>query len=218
MMSSKEIYSKLSAYGVIPVIAIEEEESALPLADALIKGGLPVAEITFRTPAAAKVIARIHSERPEIILGAGTLLSLEHLSLAYTSGASFGVAPGLNPKIVIEANRLGLPFIPGTVTPTEIEQALSLGTKNLKFFPAAASGGLEMIKALAGPYAHAGIKFVPTGGVNLNNLEEYLRADIVLCLGGTWIAPREAISAGNWIQITDNCLKTMELVRNVRGQ
>jgi 2-dehydro-3-deoxyphosphogluconate aldolase/(4S)-4-hydroxy-2-oxoglutarate aldolase len=186
------------------------------LADSLIEGGLPVAEITFRTPAAAKVIDRMHNERPEILLGAGTILTLDNLTLARKSGAGFGVSPGLNPGIVTEANRSGFPFIPGVVTPTEIEHALSLGAKVLKFFPAAASGGLEMINALAGPYAHTGVKFLPTGGVNLNNLEDYLRSDAVLGLGGTWIAPKEVIAAGKWAQIRENCRRTIEIVRKVR--
>ena len=217
-MSPEDLQFDLKAYGVVPVIAIEDEESAIPLSDSLIEGGLPVAEITFRTPAAAKVIDRMHSERPEILLGAGTILTLDNLSQAKKAGAGFGVSPGLNPTVVNEASRSGFPFIPGVVTPTEIEQALALGVKLLKFFPAAASGGLEMTKALAGPYAHTGVKFLPTGGVNLNNMVEYLRSDAVLCLGGTWIAPKGAIAAGKWAQIRENCRRTVEIVRKVRGE
>jgi 2-dehydro-3-deoxyphosphogluconate aldolase/(4S)-4-hydroxy-2-oxoglutarate aldolase len=214
-MKYQELYSKLKTYGVIPVIAIENEEFAIPLADALIEGGLPVAEITFRTLAAADVIARIHSERPEILLGAGTILSLDDLALAKQSGASFGVAPGLNPQIVSEAKRMDFPFIPGVVTPTEIEKALSLENTILKFFPAAASGGLKTIKALSAPYMHVGVKFMPTGGVNIENMSEYLKSEAVLCLGGTWIAPREAIVKGEWKKIRDNCIKAKAMVHNM---
>jgi 2-dehydro-3-deoxyphosphogluconate aldolase/(4S)-4-hydroxy-2-oxoglutarate aldolase len=202
---------------VVPVIAIESVDSALPLADALAEGGLPVAEITFRTAAGGEVIARIAKERPNVILGAGTVLSLENLRAAKAAGARFGVAPGTNPDIVAEAARLGLPFIPGVVTPSDVERALALGAKIQKFFPAEASGGLNMIKALAAPYGHTGVKFMPTGGVTPANLEEYLKNEAVLCVGGTWIATKELISGKKWADIRDNCRKAMEIVRKVRG-
>lgn len=216
-MTQEQLQQKLKGYGVVPVIAIESVEAALPLADALAAGGLPVAEITFRTAAGGTVIARIAKERPELILGAGTVLSLENLRAAKSAGASFGVAPGTNPDIVAEAGRLGLPFIPGVVTPSEVEKALALGARIQKFFPAEASGGLAMIKALAAPYGHTGVKFMPTGGVSPANLEEYLKNDAVLCVGGTWIATKELIGAGKWEQIRDNCRKAMEVVRKIRG-
>lgn len=215
-MNKEELFQKLSSYGVVPVIAIDSVASALPLADALIEGGLPVAEVTFRTAAAGEVIARLKAERPQLILGAGTILSLENLRRAVEAGARFGVAPGTNPQIVNEAARLGLPFIPGVVTPSEIEQALSLGAKILKFFPAEASGGLQMIKALHGPYGHTGARFMPTGGVKPDNLEAWLSLDAVACVGGTWIASKEAIAAGKWEQIRDNCRKALEIVRKLR--
>ena len=216
-MTNEELLQKVKSYGVVPVIAIESAEAALPLADALSEGGLPVAEITFRTAAAGEVIARIGKERPGVILGAGTVLNLENLKAAKSAGARFGVAPGLNPEIVAEASRLGMPFIPGVVTPSEIERALSLGAKLLKFFPAEASGGAAMIKALAAPYAHTGVKFVPTGGISQANLEEYLRLEAVACVGGTWIATKELIASGSWDRIRDNCRQAMDLVRRLRG-
>jgi 2-dehydro-3-deoxyphosphogluconate aldolase/(4S)-4-hydroxy-2-oxoglutarate aldolase len=216
-MNKDQLFEMLKKYGVVPVIAIDSVEAALPLVDALVEGGLPIAEITFRTAAAGEVIAKIGKERPDVILGAGTILSLENLRLARQAGARFGVAPGLNPEIVAEANRLELPFIPGVVTPTDIEKALSLGAKIQKFFPAEASGGLAMIKALAGPYGHTGVMFVPTGGVNPSNLEEYLSLGVVICVGGTWIAPKEAIAGKKWDQVRDNCRKAMEIVKRVRG-
>jgi len=216
-MTQEELLQTMKKYGVVPVIAIESAEAALPLADALAEGGLPVAEITFRTAAGGEVIARIGKDRPNVILGAGTVLSVENLRAAKAAGARFGVAPGTNPDIVTEAGRLGLPFIPGVVTPSEVEKALALGAKILKFFPAEASGGLAMIKALAAPYGHTGVKFMPTGGVSLSNLEEYLKNEAVLCVGGTWIATKELIKEKKWGDIRDNCRKAMEVVRKLRG-
>ena len=217
-MTNEEVFATLMKHVVVPVIAIDSVDAALPLADALIEGGLPVAEITFRTAAAAEVIAKIAKERPGLLLGAGTVLTTENLRRAKDTGARFGVAPGLNPDVVAEAGRLGLPFIPGVITPSEIEQALSLGVKLLKYFPAEAFGGLKVIKALSAPYAHAGVKFMPTGGVTAANLPDYLASDIVACVGGTWIASREAIAEKKWDQIRENCRAAVEIVRRVRAK
>lgn len=217
-MSTNDVFSQLSRHVVIPVIAIDAVEAAIPLADALIEGGLPVAEITFRTAAAADVIAKIAKERPGMIIGAGTVLNAENLRRARDAGASFGVAPGLNPEVVAEAFRLGMPFMPGVITPSEIEQALGLGLKLLKFFPAEAFGGLKVIKALSAPYAHTGVKFMPTGGVTAENLADYLATDAVACVGGTWIASREAIAERRWDRIKENCRAALETVRRVRKQ
>lgn len=216
-MSSSDVLEVVRKHVVVPVIAIDDARSAIPLADALMEGGLPVAEITFRTAAAAEVIARIAKERPSVILGAGTVLSTENLRRARDAGARFGVAPGLNPDVVREAGSLGLPFIPGVVTPSEVEQALALGATLLKFFPAEAFGGLKVIKALAAPYGHTGAKFMPTGGVTMTNLAEYLAVEVVVCVGGTWIASREAIAEKKWAQIRDNCKAAVELAKKIRG-
>jgi 2-dehydro-3-deoxyphosphogluconate aldolase/(4S)-4-hydroxy-2-oxoglutarate aldolase len=217
-MNSTDALEVLRRHGVVPVIAIDDEDSALSLADALTEGGLPVAEITFRTSAAAQVISKIAKERPELVLGAGTVLSAENVRRAKDAGALFGVAPGVNPEVLKEAARLDLPFVPGVVTPTEIEQALSLGARILKFFPAEAFGGLKVIKALAAPFAHLGVKFIPTGGITAANLADYLRTDIIACVGGTWIASRESIAEKKWAQIRDNCKSAVEVVRQVRAQ
>jgi 2-dehydro-3-deoxyphosphogluconate aldolase/(4S)-4-hydroxy-2-oxoglutarate aldolase len=216
-MSNVDVLEIVRKHVVVPVIAIDDAQSAIPLAEALMEGGLPVAEITFRTAAAAEVIARIARERPAVILGAGTVLSVENLRSARDAGARFGVAPGVNPAVVCEAGKLGLPFIPGVVTPSEVEQALALGARLLKFFPAEAFGGLKVIKALAAPYAHTGVKFMPTGGVTMTNLADYLAFEVVACVGGTWIAPREAIAEKKWAQIKDNCKTAVELVRKIRS-
>ena len=216
-MNGNDVFALLAKHVVVPVIAIDSAEAALPLADALLDGGLPVAEITFRTAAAAEVIARIAKERPAMVLGAGTVLTAENLGRAVDAGAKFGVAPGLNQDVVAEAAHRGLPFIPGVITPTEIEQALALGLKLLKFFPAEAFGGLKVIKALSAPYAHAGVRFMPTGGVSTANLPDYLVEKVVACVGGTWIASREAIAEKKWTQIRDNCKAAIEIVKRVRG-
>lgn len=216
-MNGDDVFSFLAKHVVVPVIAIDSADAALPLADALLEGGLPVAEITFRTAAAAEVIAKIARERPAMVLGAGTVLTAENLGRACDAGAKFGVAPGLNQDVVAEAAHRGLPFIPGVITPTEIEQALAIGLKLLKFFPAEAFGGLKVIKALSAPYAHAGVRFMPTGGVSPANLADYLAEKVIACVGGTWIAPREAIAEKKWAQIRDNCRAAVALVKTVRG-
>ena len=200
-----EIYQKIEEFRIVPVIAIEDADSALPLADALIGGGLPVAEITFRTEAASAVILKIAKERPDMLIGAGTILTIDNLKRAIDCGAKFGVAPGFNPKIVEESLKLNFPFSPGVMTPSDIEGALSLGIKVLKFFPAEAAGGTKMLKSLAAPYAHLGVRFIPTGGINLEILNNYLSIPQVLAVGGTWIANAEDIRKKNWKQISTNC-------------
>ncbi len=216
-MEEKELITKIESYGVIPVIAIESQSLALPLADALIEGGLSAAEITFRTPAAGEVIKMLKKERPQLLLGAGTILSIDNLVQAREYGAEFGVAPGLNPKIVTRAQEIGFPFFPGVVTPSEIDKGLSMGIKLLKFFPSEASGGIKMLKAVSGPYGHLGVKFIPTGGVNMDNLGEYLENKSVLAVGGTWIASKEMISAQKWDLIRANARAAKETVVKIRG-
>jgi 2-dehydro-3-deoxyphosphogluconate aldolase/(4S)-4-hydroxy-2-oxoglutarate aldolase len=201
----EEIYQIIERLRILPVIAIEDAASALPLADALIEGGLPVAEITFRTEAASAVISKIAKERPNILIGAGTILTIDNLKKAIDCGARFGVAPGFNPRIVEEALKLNFPFSPGVMTPSDIEGALGYGIKILKFFPAEAAGGTKMLKSLAAPYAHLGVRFIPTGGINLETLNNYLSIPQVLAVGGTWIAKAEDIKMKNWKQILINC-------------
>lgn len=216
-MEKKELFEKMEKYGVIPVIAIESPKLALPLADALINGGLPACEITFRTKAGGEVIKILKKEKPEILLGAGTILSKDNLVQAYDCGAEFGVAPGFNPEIVEKAQELGFPFFPGVMTPSEIDRAVSAGIKILKYFPSEASGGIPMLKAVSAPYAHLGIKYIPTGGININNLEEYLKLDLVLAVGGTWVAKKDMISGERWETITENARRVIDLVSRVRG-
>lgn len=213
---SEAIFTPIAQLGVVPVIAIDKAEAAIPLADALIDGGLPVVEITFRTAAAAEAIRKIAKERPKLIVGAGTVLTPENLEAAKSAGAAFAVAPGLNPKIVQQAQAIGLPFVPGVATPTDIELGLSLGCKYLKFFPAEANGGVPMLEALSAPYKHTGLRFVPTGGVSTNNLESYLKLETVAAVGGTWIAKKEDLAEGNWDAVRSRCKAALEIVAKVR--
>jgi len=211
-MEPNPVYLAIARHKVVPVIAIDEAKHALPLADALIEGGLPLAEITFRTAAAADVLLQLRSERPSLLLGAGTVLDRETLHLAKECGAQFALAPGFNPSVAVEALKIGLPFAPGIATPSEAEQAMTLGIKVLKFFPAGDAGGPRMLRSLSGPYGHTGVRFIPTGGVNLENLREYLAVPTVIAVGGTWIASREAIKAEQWDTIRSNCRQVVELI------
>jgi len=216
-MKTDEFTARISEFGVVPVIAIDRVEAALPLADALIAGGLPVAEITFRTASAADVIAALTSKRPSMFVGAGTVLTRDNLYHAIKAGARFCVAPGLNAEMVKRAQDGGVPFVPGVATPTEIEEALALGCKILKFFPAEAMGGIKMLDAIYAPYQHTGVRFVPTGGVTQANLEVYLRCKAVAAVGGTWIAKRDDIASAAWGEIKMRCAAAREIVAKVRS-
>jgi 2-dehydro-3-deoxyphosphogluconate aldolase/(4S)-4-hydroxy-2-oxoglutarate aldolase len=216
-MEQKDLMEMLKKLGVVPVIAIESVEDAIPMADALVAGGLPIAEITFRTAAAAEVIRKLKKERPSLMLGAGTILSVEQLVQARECGAVFGVTPGFNPQVVKKAVDVKFPLFPGVLTPSEIEQGLSFGLKVLKFFPSEAAGGVNMLKAVSAPYGHLGVKFVPTGGVSLKNLADYLALAQVLAVGGTWIATKETISAKKWGDIEKNAADVVQAVKKIRG-
>jgi 2-dehydro-3-deoxyphosphogluconate aldolase/(4S)-4-hydroxy-2-oxoglutarate aldolase len=216
-MAEPSVLSQVAGYGVVPVIAIDSVDAAIPLADALLQGGLPVVEITFRTAAAADVIRKIAKERPKLIVGAGTVLTTANLEAAKSAGAQFAVAPGLNPQIVQQAQQMGLPFVPGIATPSDIELGLSLGCKLLKFFPAEALGGTVMLEALSAPYKHTGVKFMPTGGASIKNLETYLKIDTVAAVGGTWIAKKEDLTSGRWNEICERCKAALEIVKKARG-
>jgi len=207
-----EIYQKIGGFGVVPVIAVDSAESALPLADALISGGLSVAEITFRTEAAAEVIRVLTEQRPGLLVGAGTVLSVDNLKRAKDCGARFAVAPGFNPDVVRAAIEIDMPFAPGVMTPSDIEAAVSMGVTTLKYFPAEAAGGLKFLKSISAPYKHLGVRFIPTGGINTDNMLEYLGSEVVLAIGGTWVAKRDDIAAGNWEKITGNCRRICELL------
>ena len=217
-MSQPSILDRVAQLGVVPVIAIEKVEAAIPLADALLEGGLPVVEITFRTAAAAEVIRKIAQERPQLLVGAGTVLTPANLEAAKASGAAFAVAPGLNPQTVKQAEQIGLPFVPGVATPTDIEAGLALGCILLKFFPAEALGGVAMIAALSAPYKHTGLRFIPTGGVSTANLEAYTRLETVAAVGGTWIAKKDDLAAGKWAEVSARCKAALQIVAKARAK
>ena len=196
-----ELIETLRKAGIIPVIVIEDAEQAVPLARALVKGGLPVLEVTFRTAAAADAIARIKTAVPEAVVGAGTLLTPAMVKAAKAAGAVFGVAPGFDPAVLAAAREAGLEMVPGIVTASELSQALTAGVKMVKFFPAEAAGGVKMIKNLLGAFRFTGVKFMPTGGVNLSNVGEYLAVPEIVCCGGTWIVPKDALAKDDYATI-----------------
>ena len=211
------IVETLGKAGVVPVIVIEKEEQAVPLARSLVKGGLPVLEVTFRTKAAAGAIAAIRREVPEAVLGAGTLLAPQMVKDAKAAGAVFGVAPGFDPAVMAAAKEAGLSMCPGIATASELSQALTAGCEMVKFFPAEAAGGVKMIKNLLGAFRFTGVKFMPTGGVNLSNVAEYLAVPEIVCCGGTWIVPKDALAAGDWAAIEKLASDAAALVREIRG-
>lgn len=211
------IVETLGGAGIIPVIVIEREEQAVPLARALVKGGLPVLEVTFRTKAAAAAIAAIRREVSEAIVGAGTVLTVEMLRDAKTAGAVFGVAPGFDPAIVAEAKAQDFPFCPGVATASELSQALTAGCGMVKFFPAEAAGGVKMIKNLLGAFRFTGVRFMPTGGVNLANVADYLAVPEIVCCGGTWIVPKDALARGDYEAIEKLAADASALVRQMRS-
>lgn len=211
------IVETLRRAGIIPVIVIEREDQAVPLAKALVKGGLPVLEVTFRTKAAAGAIAAIRREVPEAIVGAGTILTVEMLKAAKSAGAVFGVAPGFDPVILAAAKAEGLPFCPGIATASELSQALTAGCPMVKFFPAEAAGGVKMIKNLLGAFRFTGVKFMPTGGVKLDNVADYLSVPEIVCCGGTWIVPKDALANGDYVAIEKLAANAAALVKKLRG-
>lgn len=212
-----DVFDALAECGVVPVIAIDDAAQALPLADALIEGGLPVAEITFRTPAAKAAIAAIAEARPAVIVGAGTVLTEAQVEDAAEAGARFGLAPGFDPDTLSAAARAGLPFAPGVMTPSDLQGALKLGCGFVKFFPATAAGGPKMLRSIAGPYAHTGVGFNPTGGITLDTMEAWLSLPEVRAVGGTWIATQSDIAAKNWSKITENARAARSRVREIRA-
>jgi len=199
-VKTRDVLSQLEIAGIIPVVVIDEAAKAVPLAQALIAGGLPVAEVTFRTAAAEEAIRNISRAVPEILLGAGTVLTVEQAQRAIAAGARYIVSPGLNPAVVRYCQEQGVPITPGCATPTDIETAMGLGLEVVKFFPAEAVGGLNTLKAIAAPYGK--IKFIPTGGIDAMNLGDYLAFNKVLACGGSWMVKADLIKADKFAEIT----------------
>jgi 2-dehydro-3-deoxyphosphogluconate aldolase / (4S)-4-hydroxy-2-oxoglutarate aldolase len=214
---SDSLLNKIRKNAVIAVLVIDDAKDALPLADALLKGGIEIMELTLRTEAAFDAVKLLIEERPQMTVGVGTILTAEQVERVAILGASFGVSPGMNPKIVDIAKREALPFAPGIMTPSDIEVALEFGCRLFKFFPASSAGGLAHLKNISAPYQHLGLEFIPLGGVKQDNLQTFLEAPNVAGVGGSWIATRELINAKNWDQITKNASEASKTVKSVRG-
>ncbi|MDX1562809.1 MAG: bifunctional 4-hydroxy-2-oxoglutarate aldolase/2-dehydro-3-deoxy-phosphogluconate aldolase [Gammaproteobacteria bacterium] len=200
---------------VVPVVVIDDAEKAVPVANALVAGGLPIIEVTMRTDTAADSIAAIRSDVPEAFVGAGTVLSADHAQAIVAAGAQFIVSPGLDTGVVAAAARLEVPVIPGIATPTEAQRAWNLGLRDLKFFPAASAGGLPMLEALAAVFRD--IRFVPTGGISAANLSDYLALPSVSACGGSWLTPADAIVSGDYARITRLAAEAVAIANEVRG-
>ncbi len=198
-MNSTELFRRMSQLRIIPVVSVREEAQAVPMARALAEGGLPAAEITFRTSAAEVAISAIAREAPEVLLLAGTVLDVPTAGRAVEAGAAGIVSPGTNPEVVAWCLKRGIPVLPGCATPTEAEACLRMGLSAVKLFPAEAVGGAALLKALSGPYPQ--LKFMPTGGISPQNLGAYLALPNVFCCGGSWLAPQSKMDAGDWAGI-----------------
>jgi 2-dehydro-3-deoxyphosphogluconate aldolase / (4S)-4-hydroxy-2-oxoglutarate aldolase len=211
---SSDVLAALGRLRLVPVVVLDDAADAGPLADALVTGGLPVAEVTFRTPAAGEVI-RTMADRGDLLLGAGTVLTPEQVDQAVAAGASYVVSPGLSRAVVERCAEHGVLALPGAVTATEVQAALELGLTTVKFFPAGTSGGAPAIAALSSPFA--GVRFVPTGGVGPSNLADYLRLDAVAAVGGSWMVPRDRIRAGDFGAVRRLTAEAVALVSTVPG-
>lgn len=210
-----QVLEQLQKVGIVPVVVIDDAKDAAPLAKALMEGGLPCAEVTFRTAAAEDAIRIMSETYPEMLVGAGTVLKTEQVDRAVAAGAKFIVSPGLNPKIVKYCVEKGIPVTPGTANPSDIEAALEFDLEVVKFFPAEPLGGLKMIKAMAAPYV--GVKFMPTGGISASNVREYLAYDRILACGGSWMVKGDLIKAGNFEEIKRLTAEAAQIVKEVRG-
>ena len=210
------IFDAIAHYGVVPVISIENEKDALPLADVLISAGLPIAEITLRTEGAIGAIAQIARCRPDMLVGAGTVLFEDQLEAVQSARAKFALSPGIDVATLSAAKSLGLPFAPGVMTPSDVQTALRSGCDMVKFFPATAAGGLPMLKSLAEPFRHTGLRFNPTGGIRPDTMTGWLAYDPVVAVGGSWIASTQDISRWNWAAIHDRAEVAKASVRQFR--
>lgn len=210
-----KILEQIEKIGIVPVVVLDKAKDAEPLAKALCEGGLPCAEVTFRTDAAEESIRIMTEKFPEMLVGAGTVLTTEQVNRAVEAGAKFIVSPGINPNVVRYCIQRGIPVTPGTANPSNIETALELGLDVVKFFPAEPLGGLKMIKAMAAPYV--GVKFMPTGGINATNVREYLAYESILACGGSWMVKDDLIKAGDFAKITELTREAADIVKEIRG-
>jgi len=212
------IQDEIAKEGIIAVLEIESENNAVPLAKALLDGGITVIELALRTKAAVPSISLIAKAIPQMYIGIGTIIEPgQAMMVKKEDGVRFGVSPGINPKIINEAIEANLPFAPGIATPSELETAISLGCNVVKFFPAEGMGGLPFLKSINGPYNHLGIKYIPLGGMTINNLADYAQFKPVIGIGGSWIAPKELINAQNWSEITKRAREAKDIWQKYRN-
>ena len=211
----KTIAEQFYEYGVVPVVVLEEAKDALPLAKALVEGGLPCAEVTFRTEAAEESIRLMSEKYPEMLVGAGTVLTTKQVDRAAAAGAKFIVSPGFDPEIVDYCLEKKIPVFPGCITPSEVAQAVKRGLEVVKFFPAEQAGGVAMIKAMAAPYTM--VKFMPTGGISTKNLKDYLSFGKILCCGSSWMVKGDMIRNGEFDKIRELTKEAVELAASIRG-
>ena len=211
----EELLKQIECMGILPVIKLNDAKDAVPLAKALCEGGLPCAEVTFRTAAAEESIRVMHEAYPDMVLAAGTVLTTEQVDRAVAAGASLIVSPGFDPEIVDYCISKNIEVVPGIVTPSELAQAVKRGLTRVKFFPAEAAGGLKMIKAMCAAYTN--VRIMPTGGINAKNISEYLECDKIFCCGGSWMVKGDMIKAGEFDKIKDMTAEAVSLVKKIRG-
>ena len=212
----KELLERIGEIGIVPVVVLNDVKDAEPLAQALCDGGLPCAEVTFRTDASEESIRRMTESFPDMLVGAGTVLTIDQVDRAVAAGAKFIVSPGLNPKIVKYCNEKGVLIIPGCANPSDVEQAIENGLSVVKFFPAEQAGGLNYINAIAAPYT--GLKFMPTGGINPKNVRSYLAYDKILACGGSWMVKGDLVQAGEFDKVRELVKEAVEIVKESRGK
>ena len=215
---TSELKAKINQHGIIAVLVVDAAKDAVPLARALLAGGVTIMELTLRTSEALEALRRIKAEVPGMMAGIGTILTPAQVLAAKAAGAVFGVAPGMNPRVVAQAKEAGLPFAPGIATPSDIEAALEFGCRLLKFFPAESCGGIKHLKSINAPYAHLGLKFIPLGGLTRENFSAYLEMPAVTAVGGSWLAPREAIKNNDWKLITGEASKAVAIINAIRNK
>ena len=201
-MNEASIFQRLEQACVVAVLVMERAEDAVPVAEALLAGGVTAMELTLRTPAALDALREVKRHAPAMLAGVGTVLRVDQVAQVLDAGGDFGVAPGCNPRVLAEAQRRGLPFAPGIATPSDIECGLEHGRRLLKFFPAEPSGGLPFLRSITAPYAHLGVKYIPLGGLTPANMSAYLREPFIGGIGGSWLAPADVIRARDWPRIT----------------
>ena len=207
-----EIGQSLTQSKLLAVLVIDDVSAAVSLAESLLAGGVNAMELTLRTPVAIEAARKIRESVPEMTVGIGTVLQADQVDAAVEAGAHFAVSPGVNPQVIRHAASKSLPFGPGIMTPTDIDTAVREGCRLLKFFPSESSGGLPHLKNIAAPYLHLGLKFIPLGGITVHNLATYLENDLIAAVGGSWLAPRDVIAAGDWKQIESNAREARAII------